>query len=119
VLSNSYSPYSNFKVAAAILTENGIVYTGVNVENASYGATICAERTAAVKAVSEGERKFIKIAIISSSGEFTYPCGICRQFLADFMDDASEVILSNDKGEEKVFKFGELIPGVFRGEDIK
>ena len=87
----SYSPYSHFQVGAAILTDSGKIYTGVNIENASLGATICAERTAAVKAVSEGEKHFAAIAVAGSPEntpdeefEYSYPCGICRQFLREF-----------------------------------
>lgn len=82
-LANSYAPYSGFHVGAALLAEDGEIFTGVNVENASYGATICAERTAAVKAVSRGKRKFTAIAVASDHGEAPM-CGLCRQFLAEF-----------------------------------
>ena len=78
---NAYAPYSKFKVGAALLTSDGRVFTGCNVENSSYGAGICAERTAAVKAVSEGAVKFSAIAIANGGGGLTYPCGICRQVL--------------------------------------
>ena len=86
-MNNAYAPYSNFCVGAALLTDDGTVYTGCNIENSSFGATICAERTAAVKAVSEGHRRFTKIAIVSKAGGYTYPCGICRQFLSEFSDE--------------------------------
>ncbi len=121
VLKNSYSPYSEFKVGAALLTAKGEVYTGCNVENASYGATICAERTAILKAVSDGERDFLKIAIVSESdnekfvdfaGDFTFPCGICVQVMTEFMKDA-EVILENKLGEIKVIKVKDLAPFSF------
>lgn len=86
VLPQAYAPYSHFAVGAALLGASGRVYTGVNVENASFGATICAERTACVKAVSEGERSFLALAVVSSRGT-AWPCGICRQFLSEFAED--------------------------------
>ena len=93
-MKNSYSPYSKFKVGAALLTKEGKVFTGVNVENSSYGATVCAERTAVVKAVSEGYREFEAIAVASSEG-IASPCGICRQFIFEFGDDI-RIITGND-----------------------
>lgn len=110
VMNNAYAPYSNFKVGAAILTENGDVYTGCNIENASYGATICAERTAAVKAVSEGHRRFLKIAIVSMEGTYTYPCGMCRQFLSEFMTEDGMVIVEDSTEGIKEIAFKELLP---------
>ena len=109
-MNNAYAPYSHFKVGAAILTEEGLVYTGCNVENASYGATICAERTAAVKAVSEGYIKFSKVAIVSSEGTYTYPCGVCRQFLSEFMTKDSFIIVEDEKEGIKEVPFKELLP---------
>ena len=109
-MNNAYAPYSHFKVGAAILTEDGLVYTGCNVENASYGATICAERTAAVKAVSEGYIKFSKVAIVSSEGTYTYPCGVCRQFLSEFMTKDSLIIVEDEKEGIKEIPFKELLP---------
>lgn len=110
---NSYSPYSNFKVGAALITENEIIYKGCNIENASYGATICAERTALFKAVSEGHKKFTKLAIMSSNGDFTFPCGICLQVISEFMPDG-EIILANNKDEIKIFKVKELLAHGFK-----
>lgn len=109
----AYSPYSNFKVGAALLTDDLKVYTGCNVENATYGATICAERTAAVKAVSCGSRNFVKLAIVSSSDDFTYPCGICRQFLMEFSKDLI-IILCNSNGEIKEESLDALLPNAFK-----
>lgn len=109
---NAYAPYSNFKVGAALLTKSGEVYTGVNIENSSYGATICAERTALVKAASEGHREFDAIAIASSVDE-AYPCGICRQFLFEFGDDI-KVITGKDEEHIKVTKIKDLLPNGFR-----
>jgi cytidine deaminase len=91
----AYAPYSHYTVGAALLTASGRIYDGVNVENAAYGDTICAERTAAVKAVSEGEREFVAIAVASSNGGM--PCGSCRQFLSEFGFDA-RVLIVDDQG---------------------
>ena len=91
----AYAPYSKFKVGAALITD-GVVYTGCNIENSSFRATICAERCAISKAVSEGHKNIQKIAIVSSSGDFTPPCGICRQVMEEFMADGT-VVLSNGK----------------------
>lgn len=109
----AYAPYSKFKVGAALLTKDGKVFTGCNIENASFGATNCAERTALFKAISEGENEFNAIAVVSSSEEFTYPCGICRQVLAELMPDG-EVVLSNKNGETKKFLVDDLLPNRFK-----
>ena len=110
---NAYAPYSNFKVGAALLCKSGNVYTGCNVENSSYGASNCAERTAVFKAVSEGERDFVKIAIVSEKGGLTFPCGICRQVLSEFMPNGSIVLFSEEKGI-KEFALNELFPYAFK-----
>ncbi len=109
----AYSPFSGFKVGAALLGKSGKVYTGCNVENSSYGATNCAERTAIFKAVSEGEIEFEKIAIMSSSGDITSPCGICRQVIFEFMQDG-EILLGTDKGDIKVYPVKGLLPEGFK-----
>lgn len=108
----AYAPYSRFKVGAALLTKTGEVFTGVNVENSSFGATICAERTAFVKAVSEGHRDFDAIAIVSSDGE-ALPCGICRQFMFEFGDDL-KIITGQDEEHLRVTEINELLPEGFR-----
>lgn len=108
---NAYAPYSGFRVGAALLCEDGTVYTGCNLENASYGATLCAERCAISKAISEGKRNFIKIAITGSNGDFTMPCGICRQVLAEFMSDG--FVITANKDERKTYRVKELIPECF------
>ncbi len=110
---NAYAPYSNFRVGAALLCKSGNVYTGCNVENSSYGASNCAERTAVFKAVSEGERDFVKIAIVSEKGGLTFPCGICRQVLSEFMPEGSIVLFSEEKGI-KEFALNELLPYAFK-----
>lgn len=116
---NSYSPYSEYQVGAAIYTSDGIIYTGCNIENASYGATVCAERTAIFKAISEGAKGFRAIAIVGSPkgriiNQFAYPCGICRQVMNEFAD-AREfiVIVAKSETEYRVFSLDELLPQGF------
>ena len=108
----AYAPYSRFKVGAALLTKSGEVFTGVNVENSSFGATICAERTAFVKAISEGHREFEALAVVSSEGE-VFPCGICRQFMYEFGDDL-KIITGEDEEHLKIKEINELLPEGFR-----
>ena len=109
---HSYSPYSRFKVGAAALSDEGSIYTGCNIENASYGATMCAERVAIYASVADGNKNIKKIAIVSSSDQFTYPCGMCRQVMAEFMEADGIIVLS--QGEEtKEYRIGDLIPNVF------
>ncbi len=110
---NSYSPYSNFRVGSALLTEDNKIYTGCNIENSSYGATICAERTAIIKAVSSGEKKFKKLAIVSDSNDLTYPCGICLQVISEFMPDGEIVLLDKDKNI-CIYKVSEFLPLAFK-----
>src|SRR6056297_3326728 len=114
MLEYSYSPFSKFAVGAAILTKSGKIYTGTNIENSSFGLTICAERVACVKAVSEGELEFEAIAVATHSQEPASPCGACRQFLWEFGD--MDVILLNTSGKEKDYKLSELLPDGFRLE---
>ena len=110
---NAYVPYSKFHVGAAIQCADGRVYTGCNVENAALGSTICAERTAAVKAVSEGNRAFKRIAVTSPDAkEYCYPCGACRQFLVEFNPDM-EVLVGRGDNKYVSFRLRELLPGVF------
>ncbi|KAI8148008.1 cytidine deaminase [Fennellomyces sp. T-0311] len=109
----SYSPYSKFRVGAALLTEDGTFYKGCNIENASYGACICAERTAYVKAVSEGHKKFAALAVSSDQTEFISPCGICRQFIAEFGPASLPVYLINNDGKALPLTLGDLLPYSF------
>lgn len=115
--SHAYTPYSHFKVGAALLTTDGKIYTGCNIENASYSATNCAERTAIFKAVSEGCTDFKAIAIIGHKEneplQFCPPCGICRQVLSEFCEADFEIVLMNDAREIKVFTLAELLPEHF------
>ncbi|MDO4810480.1 MAG: cytidine deaminase [Eubacteriales bacterium] len=105
----AYCPYSHFPVGAAVECSDGSVFTGCNIENAAYGAGTCAERTALSKAVSEGHRDFVRIAIAGKSDDFCVPCGICRQFMMEFAPDI-EVICLNGKGENRKFALRELLP---------
>ncbi len=113
----SYSPYSKFRVGAALLTETNEIYQGCNVENVSYGLTICAERVAMVKAVSLGHRKFKAIAVTCDNVErFLYPCGACRQFMAEFR--GMDVYLVRADGEIKKCSTKELLPCSFSDDDL-
>lgn len=105
----AYVPYSKFPVGAALECSDGTIFTGCNVENAAYGATICAERTAMVKAVSEGHRDFDTIVIAGRSEDYCVPCGTCRQVMMEFAPDLT-VICLNGKGESKRFALKELLP---------
>ena len=121
-MERAYSPYSNYKVGAALLCKDGSVYTGCNVENASFSATNCAERTAFFKAVSEGKREFSAIAICGGKdgvieGLFP-PCGVCRQVMREFCDDNFEIHLLAKEGIE-TYTLGELLPVSFAPQTIK
>jgi len=105
----AYAPYSNFRVGAAIRTRKGKVYTGCNIENSSYGLTICAERTAIFKAISEGEKEFTAIAVASDDADFCPPCGACRQVLMDFAPSI-DFIMIDGRGKEKVVPLKALFP---------
>ncbi|MCI1959237.1 MAG: cytidine deaminase [Clostridia bacterium] len=111
-MKNAYAPYSKFKVGAAVLCGDGSVYGGCNIENSSYGATMCAERTAIFKAVSEGKRKLKKIAIVSVTNDITYPCGMCRQVMNEFMPDGC-VIMKEKSGRIIEIKVSDLLPHAF------
>ena len=109
---NAFAPFSAFQVGAALETADGRVITGCNVENATYGLTICAERVAVVKAISEGERTFTRIAIVADTDDPTPPCGACRQILWEFGGDL-EIILGNLKVEKARFRLRDLLPHPF------
>lgn len=111
----AYAPYSGYKVGAALLGRSGKIYTGCNVENAVYPLCICAERTAVVKAVSEGEQEFVAIAVASENGGS--PCGACRQVLREF-GEKTEVLIADDKGNYRETKVGELLPDSFSAKDL-
>ena len=112
----AYAPYSKYAVGAALLTSSGKIYDGVNVENAVYSATICAERVAIFKAVSEGERKFTAIAVATSTGGT--PCGACRQVLSEFGQDIKVLIVNGEGIVEQETTIAELLPGAFGPQDL-
>lgn len=113
---NAHAPYSKFKVGAAVLTSSGKVFGGCNIENASYPAGICAERTAISKAVSEGEKNISAIAIIADTDEPCSPCGICRQVMAEFK--IQKIIMTNLKGNTKIVTLNEILPFAFSDKDL-
>ena len=116
-MKKSYSPYSDFKVGAALLSKSGRVFTGCNIENASFSTTNCAERTAVFKAVSEGERGFTAIAIVGGKNgeitDFCYPCGVCRQVMAEFCDKDFMIVLTDGK-LTKACSLQQLLPEAFK-----
>jgi cytidine deaminase len=112
VRENACASYSNYKVGAALVAASGKVYTGCNVENSTYGLTVCAERVALWKALSEGERKFTQIAVVTSSEPPASPCGACRQLLWEYCGDI-EVILADLQGFRKTFALAEIFPRPF------
>ncbi|KRO00507.1 cytidine deaminase [Companilactobacillus kimchiensis] len=118
-MENAYAPYSHYTVGAAILCDDGKVYSGVNVENASYGLTNCAERTAIFKAVSEGAKHVLAIAIVNGTTEMSKPCGACRQVMSEFMGPDDLVFLTNSQNDYKEFSFKEILPLAFSDEDME
>ncbi|NLM69862.1 MAG: cytidine deaminase [Firmicutes bacterium] len=115
-MEQAYAPYSRFRVGAALLGASGRIYRGCNIENAAYSPTICAERTAVVKAVSEGERQFKALAVVAETEEVITPCGVCRQVLAEFFDDQVVILLANAGGQVRKTNLSELLPGAFTGD---
>lgn len=122
-MNNSYSPYSHCKVGASLLCKNGKVYTGTNIENAAFTPTVCAERVAFFKAISEGEKEFSKIAVAGGkngiiNGIFA-PCGVCRQVMREFCEDDFEIILGETADSFKLSTLKELLPLSFSPKDVK
>ena len=117
----SYSPYSHFRVGAALLSKSGKIYTGCNIENAAYSVTNCAERTAIFKAVSEGERDFVALAIVGGregeTSDFCAPCGVCRQVISEFCPKEFEIVLGNED-KFKVYTLDQLLPFSFSDKDL-
>ena len=116
-LKNSYSPYSNYPVGAAVLAEDGLVYGGTNIENSAYPSGLCAERVAITKAISEGNRKILAVAVVTRNGGA--PCGACRQVMREFASLEMPVILTSiDDGFEEEFTLGDLLPRSFGPDDL-
>lgn len=117
-MEESYSPYSKFAVGAALLAKDGTIYRGCNIENAAYSAANCAERTALFSAIADGKREFEAIAVVSSSGDFTYPCGVCRQVIAELMPEG-KIVLSNKEDQVKIYTLDDILPHSFTRKDLK
>jgi len=114
---NSYSPYSNFKVSSVVEMESGRIYKGVNIENAAYSPTLCAERSAMSSAISEGECKF-KYIVITGDSKDTFPCGVCRQFIREFADNDTQIVIANSIDNYKIFTIDDLLPHSFSSKDL-
>ena len=122
-MENAYVPYSEYRVGAALLTKSGKVYTGCNIENASYSPTICAERTAIFKAVSDGEHEFFKIAVAGGkngkiTGEFP-PCGVCRQVMAEFCEPDFKILVVNGENSFTEYTLSDILPFSFNPKHVK
>lgn len=118
MLDRAYVPYSKFPVGAALMTKEGDVYSGCNIENASFGLTNCAERTAIFKAISEGEKNFEYLVVTGDTDGPISPCGACRQVMAEFFSPEMKVLLTNKKGLKKETTVQELLPGAFTSKDM-
>lgn len=122
-MENAYVPYSGYRVGAALLTKSGKIYTGCNIENASYSPTVCAERTAIFKAISEGEREFLKIAVAGGkngkiTGEFP-PCGVCRQVMAEFCGEDFKILVVKGENSFTEYTFSDILPFSFNPKHVK
>jgi cytidine deaminase len=115
---HSHAPFSRFRVGAALLTPGGRIYTGCNIENSSYSLTICAERTALFKALSEGRRRFVAIAVVSDDEGYTSPCGACRQVILDLAGNI-DVVLGDRRGNIKTYTLRELLPHPFTAQNLQ
>lgn len=116
---NSYSPYSKFKVGAGLVTSSGKIYGGCNVENASYGGAVCAERVAITKAVSEGQKRFREIVVVTDSDQPAYPCAFCLQTMAEFFDPDTMIYIANTKKVVSGHRFIDLLPKPFGPKQLK
>ena len=116
---NAYAPYSGKHIGAAVRMDNGKIYNGCNVENASYGGTVCAERIAIFKAISEGAKKISEVMVVSSEKNPWPPCGFCRQVIAEFAGPETKISLANPQGQARSLKFIDLFPEAFGPEHLK
>ncbi|MTI95659.1 MAG: cytidine deaminase [Firmicutes bacterium] len=114
----AYVPYSMYRVGAAVLTRSGKIYSGCNIENSSYGLTVCAERTAIFKAISEGEQEFKAIAVAVDTEQPATPCGACRQVMSEFFTDNTEIILINTAGHGDITTISQLLPAAFTPRNL-
>lgn len=114
----AYVPYSTYRVGACLLTASGQLYTGCNIENASFGLTNCAERTAIFKAISEGESNFVALVVVNQSEDYPFPCGACRQVLSEFCSQNMPVRIANIKGEFETYQLSELLPHAFLKKQV-
>ena len=115
---NSYSPYSNFRVSSVVKMKSGAIYKGVNIENAAYSPSLCAERSAMSAAISNGERGFSYI-VVNGDSKDTYPCGVCRQFIREFADFDTQIVIANSTDDYKIYTIENLLPHSFSNEDLK
>ena len=115
---NSYSPYSKFRVSSLVLTKKGNIYKGVNIENAAYSVTLCAERSALSSAISAGEKE-IDTIIITGDSDMAYPCGVCRQFMAEFLDQDSKIVIANSVEDYKIYGLKDILPYNFSKKDLE
>ncbi|WP_226579232.1 cytidine deaminase [Halobacillus litoralis] len=118
IRTKAYTPYSKFQVGAALLTEDGTLYTGCNIENAAYPVTCCAERVAIFKAISEGHQKFKELAVVADTKRPVPPCGSCRQVMSEFFDSNVTIYTTNLDGETKTFSMDEILPFSFASSDL-
>lgn len=117
VKKRAYAPYSNFRVGCIVFTRLGNIYEGVNIENASYSPTLCAERNAISTAISQADRDILYI-IIAGDSDYTYPCGVCRQFIREFATDQTRIIIAKNEKDYRTYTIDELLPYSFSKEDL-
>ena len=118
IKNKAYTPYSNFNVGCVVKTKTGKIYKGVNIENAAYSPTLCAERNALSTAITDGERDFTYI-VVTGDSEYTYPCGVCRQFIREFADSDTKIIVAKDVENYKTYTIDDLLPYSFSKKDLE